>query len=260
MGIMRHEGCAVPEMILVALGLGAAVVGASFISGIFGMAGGIILLAILLGAGMDVASAMAFHGVAMGASNLWRIWLWRQYVDTRIVVRFVLGALVAFGLFMMIRLVPDRATVLILLGIMPFLALILPERIVPQANRPGGALLAGLSTMSATFMAGVAGPLLDAFFVRANMDRRSVIATKAGCAFVSNILKTTYFALASAVPLTLDVSLGVVAVVAAFIGTIASQRVLESMTDQNFRRWTQVIVLSIGTVSIVTGVADLISR
>ncbi len=244
----------------IAVSLGAAVVATSFISGIFGMAGGIILLAILIGSGMDVAAAMAFHGIAMGSANLWRIWLWRHYVDLRIIGRYVLGALGAFAVFSMIRFVPDRATVLILLGVVPFLALILPERIVPQANRPGGAVLAGFSTMGITFLAGVAGPLLDAFFVRTQLDRRDIIATKAGCSFFGNLLKTAYFAMVSAVPLQLDVTLGLVAVAASFIGTTASQRVLEGMTDQSFRRWTQGIVMGIGTVSIMTGVADLLNR
>lgn len=245
---------------LLALGLGCAVVATSFISGIFGMAGGIILLAILVGSGMDVAAAMAFHGLAMGSANLWRAWIWRHHVDLRIVLRFSAGALAAFAAFSVIRFVPDRATVLILLGVVPFLTLLLPARIVPQVNRPGGAIAAGFSTLGVTFVAGVAGPLMDAFFVRTALDRRDIIATKAGCALFGNILKTTYFAMVSATSLSLDVTLGLVAVVASYIGTSASQRVLERMTDHGFRRWTQVIVMGIGVISIVTGVADLQSR
>lgn len=243
--------------LLIPAGLGGAVILTSFVSGVFGMAGGIILLAILIGSGMDVAPAMAFHGVAQASGNIWRAWLWRRHVDVRILAWFSLGALSAFALFTVIRFVPDRATVLILLGLVPFLTLGLPERIVPQADRKGGAVACGASSMGITLLAGVAGPLVDAFFVRMKRDRRDVVATKAGCAFIGNSLKTVYFAWISAASLSLDITLGIVAVGASIIGTTLSRRVLEGMSDHHFRRWTQAIILVIGTISIAMGIADL---
>ena len=48
----------------------------SFISGILGMAGGIILMGILL-AMMSVPAAMMMHGITQLASNAWRAFLWR---------------------------------------------------------------------------------------------------------------------------------------------------------------------------------------
>jgi uncharacterized protein len=245
---------------LVPLGLGAVVTVTSFISGVFGMAGGIILLAILLGSGMPVAAAMAFHGIAQASGNIWRAWLWRRHVDLRILAWFAAGALMAFTAFSIVRIVPDRATVLILLGLVPFFTLTLPERIVPQADRTSGALAAGTSTVGITLLAGVAGPLLDAFFVRTKRDRRDVVATKAGCSFLGNTMKTIYFSMVSAASWSFDMTLGSVAILASVIGTTASRRVLEGMTDIHFRRWTQTIILVIGSISITMGVMDLLQR
>lgn len=246
--------------LLIPAGLGASVVLTSFVSGVFGMAGGIVLLAILLGAGMEVAPAMAFHGVAQASGNVWRAWLWRRHVDWRILAWFATGSLCAFAVLSIIRFVPDRATVLILLGLVPFLTLAMPERIVPQADRPAGALACGATSVGITLLAGVAGPLVDAFFVRMKRDRRDIVATKAVCAFIGNSLKTIYFSLASAATLSLDVTLGLVAVGAAVIGTTLSRRVLEGMSDQHFRRWTQTIIIVIGTISIAMGLRDLAGR
>lgn len=248
------------SLFLIPAGLGASVILTSFVSGVFGMAGGIILLAILIGSGMEVAPAMAFHGVAQASGNVWRAWLWRRHVDWRILAWFGLGAFAAFAVFSVIRFVPDRATVLILLGLVPFLTLALPERIVPQADRPAGAVACGASSLGITLLAGVAGPLVDAFFVRTKRDRRDIVATKAGCAFIGNSLKTVYFSFASAASLSLDVTLGLVAVGASIIGTSLSRRVLEHMSDHHFRRWTQTIIIIIGTVSIAMGVADLVRK
>ena len=67
--------------------LGLTVFATSFLAGIFGMAGGMILMAVLL-AFMPVPQAMMLHGVTQVTSNLWRAVLWRAYVEWRIVLRY----------------------------------------------------------------------------------------------------------------------------------------------------------------------------
>ena len=54
-----------------AAGFAAAVLFTSFLSGIFGMAGGMILMGLLL-AMLPVATAMLLHGITQLASNGWR--------------------------------------------------------------------------------------------------------------------------------------------------------------------------------------------
>ena len=52
--------------------LSTSVLATSFLSGIFGMAGGMVLMGILLLL-MSVEQAMVIHGVAQFASNGWRM-------------------------------------------------------------------------------------------------------------------------------------------------------------------------------------------
>jgi uncharacterized membrane protein YfcA len=59
--------------------LGASVVATSFLSGVFGMAGGLVLLGILL-AVLDVAPAMVLHGATQFAANGWRALLWHRNI------------------------------------------------------------------------------------------------------------------------------------------------------------------------------------
>ena len=87
-----------------------AVLGSSFISGIFGMAGGMILLGVLL-VFMDVAPAMVLFGVIQTVSNSWRAGLWLRYVDWGIVWRFLIGSTVAFLLMRFLALLPSKATI-----------------------------------------------------------------------------------------------------------------------------------------------------
>src|SRR5882724_12626865 len=86
-------------LILAALAVVAVVT--SFISGIFGMAGGMLLIGFLLMV-LPVPVAMVFHGVIQIAANSWRAWLWRHHVKWKVVLQFGAGSaasLVVFSFF-----------------------------------------------------------------------------------------------------------------------------------------------------------------
>ncbi|MGB6104070.1 MAG: sulfite exporter TauE/SafE family protein [Pusillimonas sp.] len=239
--------------------LALSVLGTSFLSGVFGMAGGMVLMGILI-AVLPVSAAMVLHGTAQMTSNGWRALLWRRNTDYRIFGRYVLGLLAAGLLFSFIGLVPDRAVVLIGLGIVPFLAVLVPARYVPQASSRFGAEACGFINTCMQFIAGVSGPLLDVFFVRSHMDRRSVVATKAACQTLSHLAKLIYFAQVMGGETRVEeVAMGV-AVVMAIAGTTLSKFVLEKLTDTQFRRWTQGIVMTIGVVYLAQGIYVLALR
>ena len=54
----------------------------SFISGVFGMAGGMILLGVLLNY-FNVASAMILFSIIQFCANGWRAWQWRRMCFSR---------------------------------------------------------------------------------------------------------------------------------------------------------------------------------
>src|SRR5437762_12093916 len=70
----------------------------SFISGILGMAGGMILMGVLL-ALMPVPAAMMLHGITQLASNGWRALLWRNDVVWRVFRGYAIGAIVSLAVF-----------------------------------------------------------------------------------------------------------------------------------------------------------------
>ena len=78
--------------------LAVSVLVTSFISGILGMAGGMILMGILL-AMQPVAVAMMLHGITQLASNAWRAILWRDKVDWRIFRGYLYGALATLAVY-----------------------------------------------------------------------------------------------------------------------------------------------------------------
>lgn len=242
--------------------LALLVVATSFLAGVFGMAGGMILMGALVWL-MPVPAAMVLHGATQLASNGWRALLWWRYIDIRIVLRFTIGAAAALVLFSLILLVPDRATVLILLGIVPFLTFAVPERHAPHASRRWVAELVGFIGTGLQFLAGVSGPLLDSVFVRMPVDRRVVVASKAACQVVAHAMKLVYFGgIVAAGNGEGDVAVALVAMsmVLAIVGTTLARALLDRITDAQFRVWTKRIVLTVGAIYLVQGVGALLAR
>jgi len=235
----------------------AVVFGTSFLSGLVGMAGGLILMVVLLAVGLPVPTTMTVHGVAQASSNIWRSVLWWRFVDLRILGWYAVGGASAFAIFARIDFVPDRAVVLVVLGTIPFVSMGLPAWLVPQADRPAGAILAGASSIGTQIVAGVSGPLLDSFFVRSGADRRKIVATKGSCQFLGNVAKIAYFS--GIHDLGGSVSTWFVAAVAAvaFAGTLWSRRHLDSMSDASFRKWTRLILSTVGAGSILAGTYEM---
>src|SRR6185312_1316777 len=101
---------------LAILGLAALMTATAFLSGIFGMAGGLILIGVLL-AFMPVPTAMALHAVTQMASNGWRALLWRRHIVWHQLGFYGLGCVAAVAIWSFVFFIPDKAVALLFLGI-----------------------------------------------------------------------------------------------------------------------------------------------
>lgn len=240
------------------LSVGAVVIVTSIISGIFGMAGGIILM-LILGLILPVQSAMVLHGATQFFSNGWRAVMWRQWIDWKIIGLYCIGALPAILIPIVLAYVPDKPVMLITLGLVPYIAASLPASLALDATKPRHAVACGFSVAGLQLLSGVAGPLLDTFFVRSKLDRRAVVATKATTQAISHTLKIGYYGvlLTQVEPVGLDVYAA--AIFAAILGTTLAGPILKKMSNENFRRWTKTIVLVVGGISIAQGVYLLVA-
>src|ERR1700738_522773 len=172
--------------------IGATIICSSFISGIFGMAGGMILLVVLLNY-FDVATGMIVFSIIQLFANGWRVVQWRQYVLWPIFGAYLLGALISFTFMWMIAFVPDKAMVYLALGLMPFAIEALPAAARPDIQRRGVPFFTGLVTTVVQIIAGVGGLFLDIFFQKSKLDRKTTNATKAVAQTFSHIVRIFYF-------------------------------------------------------------------
>jgi uncharacterized membrane protein YfcA len=229
--------------------IGATIICSSFISGIFGMAGGMILLGVLLNY-FDVATGMIVFSIIQLFANGWRVVQWRQYVLWPIFGAYLLGALISFTFMWMIAFVPDKATVYLALGLVPFAIEALPAAVRPDIQRRGVPFFTGLVTTVVQIIAGVGGLFLDIFFQKSKLDRKTTNATKAVAQTFSHIVRMFYFGSLAGMG---DLPMAGLApgILLAIAGTSLAPYVIERMTDHGYRRWTRAIIFAISAVYLV---------
>src|SRR5438552_8260335 len=237
---------------LVIAALGLLMVATAFLSGLFGMAGGLILIGVLL-ALMPLPTAMVLHAITQMASNGWRAFLWRGHIRWRPVAVYLIGCALALGAWSITRYVPDKPIALLLLGVTPFMARLLPSNLRPNPESVWQGSFYGSICMGLMLMTGVSGPLMDSFFLGGKFDRRGIVATKATWQVASHFGKLIYFGVIIDQAATLDPVLAAVVVAASMTGTTLARRILEAMTDTQFRTWAGRLITTVASYYIIYG-------
>lgn len=232
--------------------ISATMVATSFLSGIFGMAGGLVLVGVLL-AIMPLPVAMALHAITQIASNGWRSALWWRHVHWPIVAAYMIGCGIALVVWSIWLYVPSKGLALLLLGTLPFANRLIPSgwRVSPERFRDGVGY--GVLCMTLMLLTGVAGPVLDQFFFSSQLGRRQIVATKGMCQLFGHAVKLVYFGAIIDQAASVDPALAGLAIVASMIGTMLSKVVLERITDDQYRRWGHRLITTISAYYAVQG-------
>ncbi len=212
------------------------------------MAGGIVLMGVLLLL-LPVAQAMVLHGFIQLVSNGWRAWLWRNYIHWRIVWRSLIGAIAALLLMIFLHFVPEKALVYFVLGILPFIQYLLPQRLQLDITKGYQAIICGFVVTLTQLISGVSGAMLDQFYAYSPLDRREQVATKATCQSIGHITKLIYFGgiVSSVSELShLPLLLFPLLIIAAMAGNSLAAKPLQNLSNATFRIWSQRVLLILG--------------
>jgi len=233
-----------------------ATLATAFLSSIFGMLGGLILMGILVSL-MQVGPAMILHGLIQMTSNGYRAWLNQKDINWKIVSTLLIGNVLAMATLFFIAFVPDRITVLFALGILPYIAWAMPTNLAFDVTKTPIGILAGIVVVGTNLLAGTGGPLLDVFFQRVEMTRHQVVATKAVAQFLGHVSKVIFFgglAISSSSENWPAFWLLITAMAVSVIGTTLGKRVLDKINDKTFFSWTQRIMLTVGAIMIARAI------
>lgn len=231
----------------------------AFISGVFGMAGGLILMGVLALL-LPVSAAMVVHGAVQSVSNGWRAILHLKWIDWRILGIYLFGSAAAAVLLALATFQLSKPWLFVILGLVPAV-IWLPKRWVHfDAAKPHHAVACGFTVTGLNTIAGVSGPLLDVFFADTERDRRCIVATKAATQVVSHAVKIVYYLLPALAAGSLPQPWWLLAAAPlAIAGTTLGARFLAMMSDMQFHQWTKWIVTAIGAIYVIRGLLLLLN-
>ncbi len=235
-----------------------SVLGTAILSGVIGMAGGLVLMGVLVWL-LPVSAAMIVHGAVQAASNGARWLFLRGHTQWRIVPPYAAGAALVVGAFAAVTLVPDPGVVLMLIGAFPWLARAMPRSWALDIARPVTAFACGAVVTAAQLFAGASGPLLDAFYLHSPLDRYQVVASKAFTQTLGHLAKVGYYGiLVGGVDAGVDGSawLLLVACLVAIAGARIGTRLLGRVSDDRFRRISGYVILALGAFCFAKGALD----
>lgn len=222
----------------------------ALLSGIFGMAGGLVLMGALAFV-LPVSAAFVTHGVLQLVANGWRAVLHRQHIAWPIIRNYAVASLAAGCVVAALSFTPSRPLLFLLLGLIPMLIWLPKTWFQLDALRTPHALASGFLVTLLNLTAGVAGPLLDIFFVRTALNRHQIVATKAATQVFSHLAKIIVFGapmLGGGAEELPSAWMFALAIIASMLGTFAGGKVLDRMNDVDFKRWTAWIVTGIGVL------------
>jgi len=225
----------------------------SLISGIIGMAGGMILMAVLVTI-LSVPAAMVVHGAVQATANGSRAYFLRKHIQWQVLPRYLAGSFVAVLGFWMIAWLPPPEVVLLLIGLFPWLSLLLPSSSPVVITNHLSQYVCGALVTGAQLVAGASGPLLDLFYLNSGLDRREIVATKAITQTLGHLLKLGFYAQLYGLAKETPALLIGIALLASISATRLGTLLLGKLSNANFRTASQVLILGLGALCMANAV------
>ncbi len=229
----------------------------SVLSGILGMAGGMILMAVLATT-LPVAAAMILHGAIQLTANGSRAWFLRSHVEWNVLPWYALGAGGVLTLFIAVTLVPDAGLILLLIGFFSLLGRFSGQFAKLDITQAPMAALCGVVVTAAQLLAGASGPILDVFYLHSPLSRHAIVANKAVTQAFGHLLKIGYYRTLVGVAGELPWWFIGLAMIVAVAGTRVGTRLLDKLDDSGFKRWSGHAITAIAVVCVFEGVRRLV--
>ena len=225
--------------------LGLAVILTAIISGVVGMAGGVTLLSFMTFF-LTLEVIVPLHGVVQLSSNLSRFFFLKNHIHKKITTAFLLGApLGTLIAYFAIKAFPYKNVALGLIALLIFYTVFKPKKLPPIKIPTEGFFFLGLLTGILAPLIGATGPLLAPFFLRDDLSKEQIVATKAISQMFTHLLKIPLFLSLSFPYLDYWPALTVM-VLCAIVGTKLGVRLLGKVSEELFKKIYQTALLLAG--------------
>ena len=210
----------------------------SVISGVAGMAGGVLLLSAMTFF-LDIRSIVPIHGVVQMISNSSRCWYLRSHVRLDLFWPYLFGAPIGFILaYFILDNISQTHYLYLLVAILIFWALFKPKKFPEIRLKPYQWSILGIFAGLQSALVGATGPLLAVFFLRSDLTKEEIVSTKAMQQLTTHFMKIPLFLTLSfnyIEHIELIIGMSVTTVLGSFLGVKILKRVNEKSFQIIFR-------------------------
>lgn len=207
----------------------------SVISAITGMGGGIVLLSVMTFF-IPVSVLIPIHGIVQLVSNSTRTFLLREYILKKLFIPFAIG--IPFGVLISIYIlkkIDSNQIPLLMISVLLLYSVFKPKKL-PELKIPNwGFLIVGLIAGVLSLLIGAVGPFLAPFFLRSDLKRQNIVATKSSMQILTHVLKVPAFLFLNFNYLDYS-TLIVLMSIAAIIGTKYGVKLLDNINESMFQK------------------------
>lgn len=214
----------------------------STISGVFGMLGGIALIAVM-GEFFTPAILIPLHGIVQLSSNSLRTVVNFEHVHKKTIFRFAIGVLIGALVGSQFVVAIPENIYKIVLGSFLIVFTWMPKIKTFPIFKYKFIFLGAIASFLSLFV-GATGPLIAPFFIREKFNRLELVGTKAACqTFVHTGKVITFFALGFTVGPYWKLLLGMV--IATFFGNVFGKMLLGKLNENVFRVFFKIIITAL---------------
>lgn len=233
----------------------------SMISGLLGMAGGMLLLAVMFSF-LSHAEAIPIHALVQLVSNSTRLIAFFKNIDGSALVRYVLGMLPGIVLGSLVYYqfgtpAGSEPYLKMIVGIYILVATFLPKPTSHDGRRSVWAFpVIGFVSGAAALTIGATGPLIAPVFARQGFVKEKLVATKAACQAVMHVAKLPVFLIAGSTGKFAQFDfarLGLLVIIMSAMvipGTLLGKRTLGLISPDQFR-WLYRVALVVAGLKIL---------
>lgn len=212
----------------------------SIISGMTGMAGGTILLAFIASI-VETAYVVPLHATVQLISNSTRFLLFFKHIKWRIILFFLIGVLPGAFIGIYIFKLLDKDLIKLLMGIFIVVVIYLPKSKKEKKSSFSNFLPIGFFSGLIGIFFGAIGPFIAPFFIRKDVIKEELVATKAACQSISHIIKISLFGFIG-INIFPYWNILLYLCLAVILGTILGKNLLTQLSDVVFKRIFKVLL------------------
>jgi len=222
-----------------------------------GMGGGTILLAIIASI-VDTAYIVPLHGTVQLISSSTRLILFFKSIKWNIILFFIIGVLPGAFLGIYIFKLLDKDIIKLLMGIFILLITYVPKSKKESTSTFVIFLPVGFVSGLIGIFFGAIGPFIATFFVRKDVIKEELVATKATCQAITHIIKIPLFGFIGANVLV-HWNILLYLCLAVIIGTIVGKNMLNKMSDTTFKKIFNLLLTIVALRIIIVQLIQLLN-